>query len=447
MRVMRACGLVCSLVLPLLVVAGPPSRFGVDAPELAPLGPAAVGVRTVRLVQTGQPDVLAVDAAGHAPLKDRILDVDVWYPAAKQPRRVRRYNTGGPAADAIVYTATLPSEPPAPPAAFSIPGIAVRGAPLQAGSHPLVIVSHGYSNATVAMSWLTENLASKGYVVAAIRHEDPPITDRSRFAEVLLRRPLDVAFVAAQLQGTLAGEFHIDAARTALLGYSMGGYAVLTAGGAELDPQGGAARIPGGLMLPYVRGGALQEAVRVKGVRAVVALAPAGGALNAWGSGGLRGIHAPLLLIAGDADRTVNYATGARAFFDAAVNAPRYLLTFKHGGHAIGLNPAPDAMRAKLWDLDWFEDPVWRKERITAINAHFITAFLDRYLKGDESRAAYLDVAVPDSDAGLWPAETAAAYDAYSPGTGGISVWKGFQRNHAAGLQLLHAAPAPGAGP
>jgi hypothetical protein len=34
-----------------------------------------------------------------------------------------------------------------------------------------------------------------------------------------------------------------------------------------------------------------------------------------------------------------------------------------------------------LWDQDWFEDPVWRKDRINAINAHCISAFLDRYVK------------------------------------------------------------------
>ena len=73
-----------------------------------------------------------------------------------------------------------------------------------AGRFPLVIVSHGYSNADVAMSWLGENLASKGYVVAAIRHDDPPITDRSKFPELLLRRPLDIAFVAEAMQRTLA---------------------------------------------------------------------------------------------------------------------------------------------------------------------------------------------------------------------------------------------------
>jgi hypothetical protein len=77
---------------------------------------------------------------------------------------------------------------------------------------------------------------------------------------------------------------------------------------------------------------------------------------------------------------------------------------------------------------------------VNAINAHFITAFLDLYVKGDQSRAAYLNVSAPESDAGEWPAPAApAAYDAYSPGAPQISLWKGFQRNHATGLELLQA--------
>jgi predicted dienelactone hydrolase len=409
-----------------------PSRFGVDAPELARLGDYAVGVRTLHLVQHEQADALAFDAArGSAPRVDRALTVDLWYPAHPRPGAPRES-----------YTARLPSEPPAPPASFSVPGIAVRDAPPAGTGLPLVIVSHGYSNETAAMTWLTENLASKGYVVAAIRHDDPPITDRTRFAQLLMRRPLDIAFVAQALQAKLAADRLVDPARTALIGYSMGGYGVLTAAGAGLDPAGGAVRlVPGGLMLPYARGGAMRDAVIVKGLRAVVGISPAGGGpLASWGEEGMRMITAPLLLIAGDGDRTVDYTTGARAIFDMARGAHRYLLTFKGGGHSIGLNPAPDSMRQKLWDQDWFEDPVWRKERLNAISAHFITAFLDRYLKGDESRAAYLDVPVPESAAGEWPASTPpAAYDAYSPGTANITVWKGFQRNHAAGLELLQA--------
>jgi len=413
----------------------PPSRFGVDAPELARLGPFAVGVKTLHLVQRGQIDVLAFDPKKNsAPLADRTLSVDLWYPAHPSPDAAH-----------VVYAATLPSEPPAPPAAFSVPGIAVRDAPAAGTRHPLVIVSHGYSNATAAMTWLTENLASKGYVVAAIRHEDPPITDRAKFDQLLLRRPLDIAFVARTLRTTLAADHLVDPARIALIGYSMGGYGVLTAAGAALDPEGGAVKmVPGGLMLPFARGGAQQNEVTVGGLSAVVAISPAGaGALAAWGGEGIRMMTAPLLLIAGDSDRTVDYVTGAHAIFEQASGAHRFLLTFKGGGHSIGLNPAPDTMRQRLWDQDWFEDPVWRKERVNAINAHFITAFLDRYVRGDESRAAYLDVPVTESSAGVWPPATPLAYDAYSPGTGAITVWKGFQRNHAEGLELLQADARP----
>ena len=147
------------------------------------------------------------------------------------------------------------------------------------------------------------------------------------------------------------------------------------------------------------------------------------------------------MLIAGNADATVDYSTGARAFFDAASNTTRYLLTFKEAGHSIGLSAAPEAMRAKLWDKDWFEDPVWRAERINEINAHFITAFLDRYVKGDTTRDAYLMVRTPESNDGVWPAQAVLPYGAYSPSDANITVWKGFQRSHAHGLELLRAAP------
>jgi hypothetical protein len=100
-------------------------------------------------------------------------------------------------------------------------------------------------------------------------------------------------------------------------------------------------------------------------------------------------------------------------------------------------------MQARLWDKDWFEDPVWRKERISAINDHFITAFLDRYVKEDRGRQTYLDVPAPDSDAGVWPAGSTLPYDAYSPADTNITVWQGFQRNHAAGLELLRAPGVP----
>jgi hypothetical protein len=126
--------------------------------------------------------------------------------------------------------------------------------------------------------------------------------------------------------------------------------------------------------------------------------------------------------------------------FEAATGTRRYLLTFKNGGHHIALDPAPETMRQRLYDLDWFEDPVWRNDRVLAINLHMITAFLDRYVKGDESRAAYLDVPVADSAEGRWPAPGPAHYADFSPGANGVTVWKGFQHHYAEGLELIQRA-------
>ena len=440
LRGIRFLGRSCIGLLLTLIVAVPSAfaarlanPFGIDAPELSAPGKFPVGLRHLSLVDPGRPAVLEFDPKrNEAPRRDRPLGVDVWYPAHEAAGQ-----------KPVTYRASLPSPGDKPPAEFSIQGVAVLNARPDGSRLPLVVISHGFSNATAALAWLGENLASKGYVVAAIRHEDASIAQPQNILDPLLNRPLDVAFVTKELIARLGAEQLVDPERVALVGYSMGGYGVLTAAGAPLDPAGPVmGYVPGGLMVPYGRGGAKQALVQLPPVRAVVAISPAGGApINAWGPQGLAELRCPLLLISGDDDRTVNYETGARTFFDQAVNAQRYLLTYRGAGHALGLGPTPNSMRGTLWDVEWFEDPVWRKDRIMGINAHFITAFLDLYLRDDKSRADYLHVAVADSAKGEWPEKNAWGYDAYSPGTGNITLWKGFMHRRATGLQLLEAAP------
>ncbi len=398
----------------------PPARPEVDAPELAALGPHAVGVTTVDLVQPGQLNPLEGQATA-APF-DRSLTVRVWYPAATA--------NGTP----ITYRTALPG-PDTKPAEFTIPGIAIPAAPALKGHFPLVILAHGASNTPEVMAWLAENLATKGYVVAAPAFGDPPISERAKLVFPVARRPLDIAFVTARARRLTPPFENVDPDRVALVGYSMGAYGVVTAAGAPLHP--GLAPVTRGALTHYVAGADKARDIVVPNVKAVVAISPPIqlGPLTMWAPEGLAAIHVPTLLIVGSQDHVVGYDPGVRTIFEQEVNAPRYLLTFQNAGHNIGMSGSPAEMQGRLWDKDWFEDPVWRKPRLMGIQAHFITAFLDRYVKGDATKASYLDGLVPNSNDGTW-ASPPTDYGAISPGPPAATLWKGFQASHAAGMTL-----------
>ena len=395
-----------ALLLALLLLAGPAvaqvpaSVPRIDAPELARTGPDAVGVRAVHLI-------------GHK-ADERDLDVEVWYPAAVTPN-----------AAPVTYSGALtPEHATDEPVRFSNPGIAVRdAAPAPGGPYPLVVLSHGHSGTPQAMAWVAENLASKGYVVAGPYHRDPPLTDAAQFAVPVKWRPLDQAFTARAMQALtrdnkswLAGV--VDPGRVALIGYSMGGY--------------GAVSIAAGR-------------ARVEGLKAVVAISPWGGQARypVWSKPELTAITTPMLMIVGDRDDVVGYADGVRSIYESAIHSPRYLLVFENAGHSIGMGPASAETYKTLWGLDYFEDPVWRKDRLIGVNLHMITAFLDLTVKGDASRAAYLDVAVGKGNDTVWPDGAGAqSYGAISTGEPPITVWKGFARRGVTGLELRHDSPA-----
>jgi len=113
---------------------------GVDAPELARRGRYSVGVRTIEIVHPAQVDILHFDkGTGKAPLYDRPLKLEVWYPATIPPGKEER----------TTYESAMPGNPdqlpPGMPKTFRIAGKALRDAPPVSGERfPLVVVSHGY---------------------------------------------------------------------------------------------------------------------------------------------------------------------------------------------------------------------------------------------------------------------------------------------------------------
>ena len=220
--------LVLGLMLCGTLVAGPAAgqanRIDVvtpSAPELATFGPHAIGVRTLRVTDRNRPDILSTKPGGPTARYDRTLTIEVWYPATLVPSQA-------PAGEYKAITRD-------PSITATLHGRAVRdAAPLAtAGPFPLIIVSHGYPGNRYLMSHLGENLSSKGFVVVSIDHPDSTYDDQKGFSSTLYNRPFDQLFALNEMerfgrQGS--GSFLsglVDASRTGLVGYSMGGYGVV----------------------------------------------------------------------------------------------------------------------------------------------------------------------------------------------------------------------------
>ncbi len=401
-----------------------------DAPELAARGPYGVGVRTMKVVNPNQLDILKFQAGKNEnPRYDRPLTLEIWYPAIIPSGRQER----------VIYNDMLglSNDPKRPNAAFRFPGRALRdAAPFgKDGPYPLLIVSHGYPGSRFMMSYLTENLASKGYVVVAIDHTESTFGNVGGFASTLLNRSLDQLFVIAQmaLKAEDAKSFlHrlVDADNTAIIGYSMGGFGALNAAGAGYNPGGAIySWVPGGKLAARSEGNPEYVASIDARIKAVVCLAPwgqgsmGGNALQTWTSSALANIKVPSLFIVGSQDDVALYDAqgwGVRRIFEETVNSDRYMLVYENASHNIAPNPPPvDSW--KLWpEYERYSEPAWSSPRINNINQHFITAFLDMHLKGRDD-ASYLNV-TPQSNDGVWD----------------TNYWKGFVNRTARGLEMYH---------
>lgn len=389
-----------------------------DAPELSARGAHTIGVRTMNLIHKDQIDILN-SKAGKDPSYDRPLTIEIWYPAeiaAGTEASVTYEEVMGTRGDSL-----------RPLIPFTFKGRAVRDAkPKSAtGKFPLVIVSHGYVGSRYLMTYLTENLASKGYVVVSIDHTDSTFKDANAFQSTLLNRAKDIKFVLnemAGLKGDALAEI-IDSDNTGIMGYSMGGYGVLNVGGAGYSD--GAAAFFGQMTGGSTAISALaasnteyQSSIDSR-IKAVVAFAPWGMANGVWDAEGLKGLKKPTLFIAGSQDDISGYDKGIKAIYEGAVNADRYLLTYMDARHNVAPNPPPAEALAPGLHIDEYyryADSTWDQRKINNINQHFVTAFLGTHLKKQDN-SKFMDVTANSNE----------------------KDWPGFKPRSSTGMELLKA--------
>lgn len=213
----------------LAVVAGaaaPAFASRTTLPE--PTGARPVGTTTLHLVDKNRPDPWNPKAS------KRELLVSLWYPARKDAGRPRPYMSREESA------AVLEPYPDVSPNALTkVRSHARVGAPVRPGRLPLVLMSPGFSFPRATLTSLAEELASRGYLVAAVEHtyESAGTTfpdgrtttclacvkgqDSDKVAK---SRVKDMRFVLDEL---LAGRWGkvADRSKIAMVGHSMGGYA------------------------------------------------------------------------------------------------------------------------------------------------------------------------------------------------------------------------------
>lgn len=407
-----------------------------NAPELAAYGDHAVGVRTLEMVNPDQIDILAIDPAADKPEEmpryDRPLTVEMYYPAAEGAEGETSFKA---------YLRDGTTE-------VTLEGQAMRDVdPAEGETFPLVLISHGYPGNRYLMSHLAENLASKGYVVASIDHTDSTYRTQAAFRSTLVNRSLDQLFVLEQMAqkaaegGDFAGLY--DAENTGLIGYSMGGYgAIITAGGGVTEASvgytwGG----PHGTLGIHQAGSETHDALPDPRIKTAVAFGPWGMNRGFWDAEGLAGVQIPMLFIAGSQDDVSLYENGIRAIWENTSNVDRALLTYMNAGHNAGA-PMPAPEEAYYFSEDkgfniseHYTDAVWDTARMNNIAQHFVTAWMDSHLKGEEAKAAYLDL-VENSNDGVWSVEEDGTEKEDH------SYWKGFPEGTAKGLMYEEKSAA-----
>jgi predicted dienelactone hydrolase len=229
----------------------------------APRGPRKVGTLWIRFVDNGRTEpYLRNDAK-------RELLVRFWYPiSAAEPCVPAPYTSPR----VWSYLSQLTG--------LQLPEVRTNScanARVADGAHPVIVASHGYTGTFTDYTFLFEDLASRGYVVASLAHtyestavEFPdgrlvasvvgsylaPGTMRADYASLEFARAVrlaDLKFFLSELlrlntarDNPLAGK--LDTARIGVMGHSLGGEVSLT--GLEREP-----RLRAGVLLDGVLSG------------------------------------------------------------------------------------------------------------------------------------------------------------------------------------------------
>lgn len=269
-------------------------------------------------------------------------------------RRITIADEGGAISALVMYPADAPeSTVPLPPYSAEL----AMDAPVAAGVHALVVISHGMGSWNLLHRRLAAHLARNGLVVAMPVHpgdnrEDRSLTDT---AANLFARPrhlgavVDHVLADPELGGALLAE------RVGVIGHSLGGYTALAFAGAVPTT------LPGEEPDGTIHALAVASDPRVA---ALVLLAPA----TAWfrEPGALDAVAVPVLMMSGDRDEITTAWHSEVVEKGLGAAAPLEHRVVPGAGHFSFLSPYPPELigpdaPASL-DPEGFDRPAFHEE-------------------------------------------------------------------------------------
>ena len=145
-------------------------------------------------------------------LRNRPLKTEIWYPTK----------------DTTKFNVT--NEYP-----FKLPPTSKDAEPI-AKKSPLILLSHGTGGNRISQMWLACELASNGFIVAAVDHYGNTLDNKipENFVKVW-DRPLDISYALDNLLNASEFSSIIDSTRIGMAGFSLGGYTTIALAGGVLN--------------------------------------------------------------------------------------------------------------------------------------------------------------------------------------------------------------------
>lgn len=258
----------------------------------------------------------------------RTFSVEVWYPTSAVDLPLATY--------AITAGEFVLVELDSPNQAQRDAPVDYRGAP-----HPVVVFSHGSQGIRMQSVYLTEYLASHGFVVAAPDHVGNTFTQSGATTLESARvRPIDVTRTLDALLARSDGwpdellAFSADPDRIGVAGHSFGGFTAFRSAGATIDVSIGDAVCEADPGQFFCDGWPSDKEIPASAVdpRFIAALPQAPGGAAVFQGDGYHDIGIPVMIQAGTADRTTPFESEARLPFDE-LQSEAYLLSIEDAGH------------------------------------------------------------------------------------------------------------------